>query len=524
MLKPRTSVSRMAIASCILVLTLSACQKSGSNADNGQPATAPPIAALALATAPPPGPITYAPPVSALPAPAPVPLRLRQGRDRYGYTDRAYAMSRAFGDTPPDYTVDYDGTRPWVWRSDDGSYRVVEQLPDGQRTYYYERGADRPFYITDPDGGYAYDGGQLVGLYGPDGAPLPDNYARQRAENAARYYDRSAAVFRAVQYNRRQAAYADEWRARRAALAEQQQRWDQERTRDSDWSAWHDEHQQDEDRDWQAEQNRRAAYAVAIGAAAVGVAALLSHDHGDGGQNYGGQNYAGPPPANRPGNGAPMPAGGGYAQRPNQPGAPAGSRDAGHYQQQPPAPQQPAGRYAGQPAGQYAGQHAGMPQSPRGPGANYPQYRQPQQAPVAMPARQAQPLRGAESPRPFAPVAGHGVRYVQQPPSPTPRAVTAPRAIEPVAITRPPEPARFAVPPHPVAPRPEPAHFAAPPQPAAPRPESLRPEAPRPMLLRPAAPMPMPAALHHAPPPPRAPDIPGEHPHHKQEADGKPHD
>ena len=314
------------MTACILALSLSACQKPGANesaAASDQPATAPPIAALPLATTPA-APIAFAPSAAALPPVAkPIHVGLRHDRTRYGYTDRAYAMSRAFGDTPPDYTVSYDGTSPWVWRSDDGSYRMVEQLPGGQRTYYYERGADRPFYITDPDGGYAYDGDNLVGLYGPDGAPLSDSYAQQRAGIAARYYDRSRAIYHAAQYSQRQAAYADDWQARRENLFQQQQRWNAARSRDSDWQTWHDQHQQGESATWQAEQNRRAAYAVAIGAAVVGTAIITSGNHSGG--NYSGdrQNQYAPPAA--------QPRQGAFANRPQpQP------------QRQNPAPMQPA--------------------------------------------------------------------------------------------------------------------------------------------------------------------------------------
>jgi hypothetical protein len=511
MLIPRPTVSRMAIATCMLALTLSACQKSATT-DSGQPTSAPPIAALALATASPPAPMAYAPPVTALPAAAArVPARLRHGGDRYGYTDRAYAMSRAFGDTPPDYTVDYDGTRPWVWRSDDGSYRVVEQLPNGQRSYYYQRGADRPFYITDPDGGYAYDGGQLVGLYGPDGSPLPDMYAQQRAEIAARYYDRSAAVYHAVQYSRRQAAYADEWQVRRSAVVQQQQRWDEARTRNSDWTSWHDQHQQDEDRAWQGEQDRRAAYAVAIGAAAVGVVGLLSGHHDDNGQYH-----SAPPAANRRDNGPPMPQGGGYAQRPHDNGPPAGNRDTARLQQQPPAVAQPYGL------------HPNPSQSPRAPGAFHPQ---PQAAYPVPQARAPMPThQGGATNRAFAPAGAPGLRSqpVMAPHQPSPvardRPLAAPRPpvisrpVEPIAVTRPPfeHPVRPTT--APLAPR-LPEHPAAPehappvPHPMAPHPVAPHPVAPHPTAIAPSS-------------PPRAPFrtgiIQGKRPHPRPKQDGMP--
>ena len=433
-----STASRLAMTACLLSLTLTACQKSGPNGastDTGQPTTAPPIAALPLATAAPTAPIAYAPAATALPSGAThIRLSLRHDRERYGYTDRAYAVSSAFGDTPPDYTVDYEGTRPWVWRSDDGGYRVVEQLPDGQRTYYYARGADTPFYITDPYGGYAYDNGALVGIYGPDGRPLPDAYAQRWADKAARYYDRSQAIYHAAQYGQRQAAYADDWRARRDRLAQQQQRWDAARSHDADWQSWHDQHSQDEDRVWHGEQDRRAAYAAAIGAAIVGTATLISGNHaGDH------QNLSGPPAGNRPNDGVRPSAptfGGGDGQRPNANPQPSGNREAPRVQQQPArAVQHPWGRPVPAQSPQAAfgthPQNLPQPQAQRVP--------LPVPARLPMPARQNPINRGAVAPSGSPAASTHSFMKPQAPaPShlPQPLAEPHPRAtIRPTPTT-----------------------------------------------------------------------------------------
>jgi hypothetical protein len=296
---------RLSFAVSLAALAVSACNQPASSnqqnsADNGQPASAPPIAALPLATATPVAALP-APPASALPPPV-RPLRYTGGArpDRYRYTERAYAMSSAFGDTPPDYTVDYQGTRPWIWRSNNGGYRVVEQVPGGQRDYYYQPGDTQPFYVSDPDGDYAYDRGELVGVYGADGVPVDDVYAARRADAAARYLYRAQQLYRAAQYQRRQAAYAADWQARRNAVIDQRQSWDAARARDVDWQSWHDAHAPDERNAWQAEQNRRVAYAAAIGIG-VGAAAVALTRHHDGGPpnrgpaNNGGRGMAGPP-------------------------------------------------------------------------------------------------------------------------------------------------------------------------------------------------------------------------------------
>lgn len=311
------TASRLALVACLLVPGLGGCDRTASVGNPAeQPAAAPPIAALPLTPAVATQPMTYAPVASALPqATRSMRVGLRHDQTRYGYTDRANAMSRAFGDTPPDYTVDYQGSRPWVWRSDNGGYRVVEQLPEGQRTYFYARGEDSPFYITDPAGGYAYDNGALVGIYGIDGHPLDDSYAQQRSGYAERYFARARAIHQAAQSNRRQAAYANEWQARRDGLAQQQQQWNEARSRDAEWQSWHDQHRQDETRSWQDEQNRRTAYAVAIGAGVIGAAALVAGSHS-------GDHRNGPAPQDGP-------------RQIQPPAAPIGYRQNAPVQQQP---------------------------------------------------------------------------------------------------------------------------------------------------------------------------------------------
>lgn len=298
----RSSTSRLALAAVAAALSLGACNRATRSAPaestglaaadtSGQPVSAPPIAALPLATAT---------PVAASLAPATLPrgrairVASRSRAERYRYIDRAAEYNRGFANTPPDYTVDYQGTRPWVWRANNGAYRVVEQLPQGQRDYYYQAGSDRPFFVSDPQGGYAYDNGDLVVAYSPDGAALDYAYAAGRTDAAAAYYDRAQALYRAAQYDRRQAAYAADWQARRADDAAWQAAYDNARAHDAEWQAWHDRHAGDERRQWNDERNRRVAYAAAI-AAGVGAAAVIAtrghDDRNDGGLRQGSPGY-----------------------------------------------------------------------------------------------------------------------------------------------------------------------------------------------------------------------------------------
>src|SRR6185437_1431919 len=107
------------------------------------PASGAPIAALPLAEGAPP-PAALAPPATSLPAAPPVKVVHTAPQERYRYISRAYALGQAFADSPPDYTVPYEGERPWIWRSASGDYRVIEPTPDGQRVYYYDAGSDQP--------------------------------------------------------------------------------------------------------------------------------------------------------------------------------------------------------------------------------------------------------------------------------------------------------------------------------------------------------------------------------------------
>lgn len=139
----------------VLGLLTGACNKQPGTSATEAPLVAPPAAALPMATGAP-APVAPAPPASALPPPpAPVGYAPPPPGQRYAYVDRAYSMAQAFGDTPPDYAVDYQGTRPWIWRARNGAYRIVERLPRGERYYYYQPGQDYPFLVQDPDYSYA---------------------------------------------------------------------------------------------------------------------------------------------------------------------------------------------------------------------------------------------------------------------------------------------------------------------------------------------------------------------------------
>jgi hypothetical protein len=194
-------------------------------------------------------------------------------REPYRYIDDAADLGDAFADSPPDYTVDYDGTRPWIWRAEDGAY--------GERDYYYHSGADSPFLVRDRANAYAYDGGQLVVVYDSAGRPIDRGNAGRDAEIAAAYLARARHLYAAAVHNQRQAAYAADWEARRDAVLQSQRDWaDQQRSND-DWRRW----RADRDHSHQAalDQERAQRQADAAQAAGMIAGAIIPRrsDHGD---------------------------------------------------------------------------------------------------------------------------------------------------------------------------------------------------------------------------------------------------
>ena len=122
----RTCVALLATTSAI-ALALAACSPSGTQTSAGSPPAADAGTSLALPLTT--GPLlatAAAPPVQDLPVTAPVRIaRVSRPTDRYAYADQAYAMSRALGQAPPDYGVDYENTHPWVWRSQTNALQIV---------------------------------------------------------------------------------------------------------------------------------------------------------------------------------------------------------------------------------------------------------------------------------------------------------------------------------------------------------------------------------------------------------------
>jgi len=475
--------SLTAIGLALAALAVAACNQNPTGAPSSAAAQAsslPPPLPLTTADAPP---LAPAPSASDLPPTQPASMAyLEDPLQQYAFEDRATNLARVLADAPPDYDFDFGGTQPWVWRGD-GFVRVMELTPDGDRYYYYDAGSSSPYLIQDADYAYAFADGGLVAIYGPDGRALPGSDAQYRLDVAGRYLARSRALYSAALASQRRAVALDSWRRQSAAIDEDRARWEQEQTRLSDWRAYHDAHQSEDEAYWQGESARRQAeaqsYRQVLGnQGATPAVAVLAAAAAAYGATHAGAPGDRPRPPLAPQNSAPRGQGAGHPndQHSVGQGAPvAGPRDArqpGPQEPNAPAPQgpphEPPRSVGGSPQpGPEVGDHhdhaanalaagppAASPPTHDAPGARTQDHRQTrpqgsaspptlhgplaQQSPVVHPT--AQPRRPDPGP------AGSGPFKAPPPPAPSP----APHASPP-----PPRPAGAATrhgPDHPAAP------------------------------------------------------------------------
>jgi hypothetical protein len=223
-----------------------------------------------------------APAASELPASGPIrPASAGVVREPYRYIDDAYALGDAFGDSPPDYTIDYGGTRPLIWRTRSGDYRMIERTDDGDRAYYYHAGADRPFLVRDPRYAYAYDGGALVVIYDASGRPVSQAITARDADVAGRYLSRAAQLYRAALQQQRLSAEAADWQARRNTVLAQQRDWLADQQRNDDWRRWRDEQSRRQHANLGEERSQRQAAAARFDGATAATSAERVRDQAE---------------------------------------------------------------------------------------------------------------------------------------------------------------------------------------------------------------------------------------------------
>lgn len=240
------------VASCA-VLALSACREDERAA---QSAVGYGVAPSALAYD-----LALAPDADALPMTRPAPVgRLVSYDDGYAWAERAYAIDRAFYDVPPDYGFAYDEVQPWAWESEDDWTLYAEPISDGYRYYYYEPGADYPYFVRDNEYGYGYDdAGRLVTLYTVAGVLLPVTYLDNRAEWAGRYWNRAHDLRRAAAREQRARIDRDLWLARQPIFTRSRETWMEAAVRRDDWRSYRVRNAQRDVRRFEPERLRREA-------------------------------------------------------------------------------------------------------------------------------------------------------------------------------------------------------------------------------------------------------------------------
>ena len=240
----KTHIALRAVSATALALALAACGQQGRQAtiDNqalGQElAVLPPLPEVQPLTEGPAAPVRYAPPMSRLPTVQRLGYADAPYDDRYAWIDRADWISDTIGDAPPDYYFDYDDIEPWVWQTSAGYLIYAEPIDAGYRYYYYEPGADVPYFVRDPWYYYGYRNGRIATVYNRDGQYIAAADAARQAEAASRYYARARALRRAAAHGPQYGVPAAQWVERRPVIAAARTDWSEARQRVPDWQAY----------------------------------------------------------------------------------------------------------------------------------------------------------------------------------------------------------------------------------------------------------------------------------------------
>lgn len=233
--------ARLAAAGA-MALALAACDDRAGRVDAPEPA---PLADLSAA--------------DDLPYAEPAPVAYRQPSQGYAWAERAYGLQRAVYDTPPDYGFDYEGEEPLAWETEDDWAMYAEPYDDGYRYYYYEPGADHPYFVRDDDYGYGYGaGGVLVAVFDAAGRYLAADTVHRVAPTAGRYYARGQGLRSAASRSRRVQVTDQAWAERAPQVIRTADPWLRAARDDRQWRAWRDRDQDRELRRFEPEATRRA--------------------------------------------------------------------------------------------------------------------------------------------------------------------------------------------------------------------------------------------------------------------------
>jgi hypothetical protein len=175
----------------------------------------------------------------------------------YAYPQRAYAVSRAVRERPPSYAFSYGDEQPWAWDAADQGLMFAEPVGQNWRYYYYETGDAYPYFVQDPDYGYAYgDNGVLLALFDAAGGLVGSDRYATYAPRASGYWSRAHDLNRSYWSSPRHRVEQTAWRERAPALVATQDRWFRSA---SAQPAWDQARRHDNGRDlgWEHDHGRR---------------------------------------------------------------------------------------------------------------------------------------------------------------------------------------------------------------------------------------------------------------------------
>jgi len=236
--------ARLAAAGAV-ALAMAACDQRSGQVDAPEPA---PLADLSS--------------MNALPPAEPARVEYREPAQGYAWAERAYGLQRAVYDAPPDYGFDYAGEEPMVWETADDWAMYAEPTGAGYRYYYYEPGADHPYFVRDNSYGYGYGpGGVLVAVFDSGGRYLASDWAHRSAPAAGRYYARGRELRAAAARAHRVRIDDQAWVQRAPQVSRGADPWLRAARNDGDWRRWRDRDQDRELRRFEPEAQRRAVVA-----------------------------------------------------------------------------------------------------------------------------------------------------------------------------------------------------------------------------------------------------------------------
>jgi len=182
----------------------------------------------------------------------------------YQWAERAYGLQRTFYDAPPDYGFYYDDVEPYVWETADDWALYAEPWGADYLYYYYEPGAEFPYFVRDYQYGYAFaPTGVLIAVFDIGGRYLSRDVVYSVAPVAGRYYARGHDLRRASREARRVQVDDRVWVTEGPRVSRSAGSWLRAARDDKAWRQWRERDGDRELQRFQPETRRREAAAEA---------------------------------------------------------------------------------------------------------------------------------------------------------------------------------------------------------------------------------------------------------------------